>query len=331
MPRRRQRLHALGPIKRLPGENAAWICSSLTTRARTKVRVVFSLDRRAAPRPHRKCRAPDLALTPASPLPSTHGMCYERLGTDAEGTAYSLAGRRCTALANGTIDGHRRSLTFPTRRRRSSHAMGVRSRSKRRRRAAAASGGGADLISGLGDDVLVRVLELLPDTRHAVRTAALSRRWRGLWTRVPALRFNFAPATRRKLSGAERFPSFVNNGTGRRCKGAAGAAEARRFLSFVDNALARRAHTDAAAALEHLAISFPMDPSVAGQQAKQLAAQCIKASQEWIWYAMRSGVKSFVLELSVPLRDYRRQISREGDKHQEEGEAATYDGSQRAS
>jgi len=45
----------------------------------------------------------------------------------------------------------------------------------------------------------------------------------------------------------------------------------------------------AAAALEHLAISFAMDPSFAGQQAKQLAAQCIKASQEWIWYAMRSG------------------------------------------
>jgi hypothetical protein len=48
---------------------------------------------------------------------------------------------------------------------------------------------GADLISCLGEDVLVRVLELLPDARDAVRTDALSRRWRGLWTHLPALRF----------------------------------------------------------------------------------------------------------------------------------------------
>ncbi|KAL6650761.1 hypothetical protein ACP70R_009686 [Stipagrostis hirtigluma subsp. patula] len=58
--------------------------------------------------------------------------------------------------------------------------MGERSRSKRRR--------AADQISALGDDVLLRVLELLPDARDAVRMGALSRRWCGLWKRVPALR-----------------------------------------------------------------------------------------------------------------------------------------------
>jgi hypothetical protein len=55
--------------------------------------------------------------------------------------------------------------------------MGVRSRSKRRR---GVSAGDADRISGLGDDVLVRILELLPDGGDVVRTGALSRRWRGL-------------------------------------------------------------------------------------------------------------------------------------------------------
>ena len=44
------------------------------------------------------------------------------------------------------------------------NTMGVRSRSKRRR---AASAGGTDLIGGLGDAVLVRILELLPDAGDA--------------------------------------------------------------------------------------------------------------------------------------------------------------------
>ncbi|CAO2036505.1 unnamed protein product [Urochloa humidicola] len=70
----------------------------------------------------------------------------------------------------------------------------------------AATGGGIDdVISGLGDDVLVRILELLPDARDAVRTGALSRRWRGLWTRVPALHFWSAG------DGSHRYVAFVND------------------------------------------------------------------------------------------------------------------------
>ncbi|CAL5069965.1 unnamed protein product [Urochloa decumbens] len=63
--------------------------------------------------------------------------------------------------------------------------MGVCRTSKR-----ATPSAGADLISGLDDDVLLHILELLPDTVFAVRTGALSRRWRGLWTRLPTLRFD---------------------------------------------------------------------------------------------------------------------------------------------
>ncbi|TVU15730.1 hypothetical protein EJB05_39268, partial [Eragrostis curvula] len=59
----------------------------------------------------------------------------------------------------------------------------------------------ADLISDLGDDVLLRILALLPDAGDAVRTGALSRRWRGLWTRVPALRFAMETEFSDLLSG----------------------------------------------------------------------------------------------------------------------------------
>jgi hypothetical protein len=51
------------------------------------------------------------------------------------------------------------------------------------------SGGGADLISALPDDVIIQVLVRLPCAGVAVRTSLISRRWRGLWTRLPDLIF----------------------------------------------------------------------------------------------------------------------------------------------
>ncbi|XP_066347420.1 putative FBD-associated F-box protein At5g56400 [Miscanthus floridulus] len=132
--------------------------------------------------------------------------------------------------------------------------MGVRSRSKRRR---GTSAGGADRISGLGDDVLVRILELLPDEGDAVRTGALSRRWRGLWTRVNSLTFD---SSRRRLKSA---------------------SSDKRFLDFVHNALVQCAKTDAA--LEHLAISFAIMSPADDQAAKPLVLRSTNAAQEWIW------------------------------------------------
>ncbi|RLN13229.1 hypothetical protein C2845_PM09G03790 [Panicum miliaceum] len=59
-----------------------------------------------------------------------------------------------------------------------------------------AAAGEADRISGLDDDVLLGVLGMVADVRDAARTAALSRRWVGLWTRAPALRFASRPVPR---------------------------------------------------------------------------------------------------------------------------------------
>ncbi|CAM0871131.1 unnamed protein product [Alopecurus aequalis] len=50
-------------------------------------------------------------------------------------------------------------------------------------------GGGADLISALPDDVIIQILVRLHCARAAAGTGILSRRWRGLWTRLPDLVF----------------------------------------------------------------------------------------------------------------------------------------------
>ncbi|XBH88188.1 hypothetical protein VPH35_075495 [Triticum aestivum] len=47
--------------------------------------------------------------------------------------------------------------------------------------------GPADLISPLPEDLLLQVLERLGCAGEAARTSLLSRRWRGLWTRLPSL------------------------------------------------------------------------------------------------------------------------------------------------
>ncbi|KAL6639244.1 hypothetical protein ACP70R_022974 [Stipagrostis hirtigluma subsp. patula] len=50
---------------------------------------------------------------------------------------------------------------------------------------------GADLISALPDDMLLEVLTRLGCARAATHTSLLSRRWRGLWTRLPRLTFHY--------------------------------------------------------------------------------------------------------------------------------------------
>ncbi|KAF8669212.1 hypothetical protein HU200_051542 [Digitaria exilis] len=49
---------------------------------------------------------------------------------------------------------------------------------------------GADRISALPDELIQGILAWLPSTGAAARTSALSRRWRRVWTNVPALTFH---------------------------------------------------------------------------------------------------------------------------------------------
>jgi len=161
--------------------------------------------------------------------------------------------------------------------------MGVRSRSKSitlPRAGGGGGGGGADLISELSDDLLVRVLEVLPDARDAVRTHALSRRWRALWTRVAALRFD---------SNRWRREFREPGGPGR-------------FVAFVDHALALRA-AEKEPALEHLEISFDLSvhEEEASSDPEQLVPPSTEAAQRWIRYAMQHEVKSLTFKVDLPL------------------------------
>ncbi|TVU39512.1 hypothetical protein EJB05_12935, partial [Eragrostis curvula] len=66
----------------------------------------------------------------------------------------------------------------------------------------AAAGASRDLISTLHDDLLLTILLRVP-TIEAIRTCALSHRWRALWTRLPELTFNDKDAGIQRLGFAD--------------------------------------------------------------------------------------------------------------------------------
>ncbi|KAL6651374.1 hypothetical protein ACP70R_010299 [Stipagrostis hirtigluma subsp. patula] len=156
-----------------------------------------------------------------------------------------------------------------------SSMMAVSTKAAEGRSLAPSAAGGVDLISALCDDVLVRILELLPDVRDAARTDALSRRWRGLWTRMRALRLvaigrNFRPAI----------------GT-------------RRLIAFVNKRLSQRARM--VASLDHLQISLVVEPPRPRKRGQHLVPPAVEAVQAWIRHAVQQAVKSFELHLRLPL------------------------------
>ncbi|KAL6650759.1 hypothetical protein ACP70R_009684 [Stipagrostis hirtigluma subsp. patula] len=158
-----------------------------------------------------------------------------------------------------------------------SSMMAVSTKAAEGRSLAPYAGGGVDLISALCDDVLVRILELLPDVRDAARTDALSRRWRGLWTRMRALRLvaigrNFRPAI----------------GT-------------RRLIAFVNKRLSQRARM--VASLDHLQISLVVEPPRPRKCGQHLVPPAVEAAQAWIRHAVQQAVKSFELHLRLPYFD----------------------------
>ncbi|CAD6343014.1 unnamed protein product [Miscanthus lutarioriparius] len=164
--------------------------------------------------------------------------------------------------------------------------------------------GDVDLISGLDEDVLLRVLELVGDTRDALRTCVLSRRWLSLSKRIPKLRFAscWPAASTAACSAAlkRQYVSCVNDILAERCDAsdepdyyypvssfrdvldqrdhspavsmAADIATKRcaaleQFVSCVNDILARRAQSDCA--IESLVISYTTGSDTATNRANK--------------------------------------------------------------
>lgn len=109
-------------------------------------------------------------------------------------------------------------------------------RNRKRARLTSSAGDVVDRISSLNDDVLLHVLELVGDVRDVVRTtSALSRRWRNLWKRVPAL--SFASRSVWEATVVEDYAALT------------------RYVSSVNDVLVLRSQS-AGCAIERLAISI---------------------------------------------------------------------------
>ncbi|TVU16983.1 hypothetical protein EJB05_32988, partial [Eragrostis curvula] len=136
---------------------------------------------------------------------------------------------------------------------------------------------GVDRISGLIDDVLLKILSLLPSAADAVRTGALSRRWRDLWTRAPGLRLSF------DVPGGKRF-----------------AEESSRTMAIIDSVLERHA----GAGIDDLEISFTYKHP-GGEGFGQIFIDGFHADiasrvNAWIQHGARRAAKSLVLMVALP-------------------------------
>ncbi|CAN6214984.1 unnamed protein product [Urochloa humidicola] len=149
---------------------------------------------------------------------------------------------------------------------------------------------GVDLISGLDDDVLLRILVLVGDASDAVRMGALSRRWLRLSTRVPALRFISRPvpssATGTELCAAmDEYASFVNNILDRRTTQSDCAVESLDILYKTTDSEYERTR------------DYRQMPEY---NMEQMMPASVHAAQGWIRYAFQHGVRSFALDLRLP-------------------------------
>ncbi|XP_066365596.1 FBD-associated F-box protein At5g38590-like [Miscanthus floridulus] len=156
-------------------------------------------------------------------------------------------------------------------------------------------GAGDDRLNALDDDLCELILRLAHlNVRELVHTSVLSKRWRGLWKRLPVLDF-FG------------WPEFKS------------AGEVQQYIAIVNDVLEQRAGATSEARINEVKIPLLMDayslhglqplrlwPAAAAAAARataeQLLTPAMEAAEAWIRYAMHHQVKGFQFNLRlVPL------------------------------
>uniref|UniRef100_A0A0E0RI37 F-box domain-containing protein n=1 Tax=Oryza rufipogon TaxID=4529 RepID=A0A0E0RI37_ORYRU len=149
-----------------------------------------------------------------------------------------------------------------------------------------------DLISELNDDVLLRILGLLPSARDVARTAVLSKRWRHLCGIAPCLRFDVSSsarchdAARRLIAGVDACLARRRGG------GAANAAD-------VDVLEISLVYTDTSESKHGTFKRVPVGKRFYFHDHRHEADVTPSLVDSWLRFAERHVKGSFVLE--VPL------------------------------
>ncbi|KAK8576396.1 hypothetical protein V6N13_090869 [Hibiscus sabdariffa] len=134
-----------------------------------------------------------------------------------------------------------------------------------------------DRISGLSDDVLVKILSFLPSEEAVLKTSFLSHRWKQLWESLP-VSFNFDGLIPVRYGAYAK--SFENSNDYRCMKGGDRKREICKFVGWVNHVLI--AHQGST--IDELRVRFYLDQDSWGYVDK------------WIEIAMKKKVKKLELD-----------------------------------
>ncbi|XP_078149571.1 F-box/LRR-repeat protein 25-like [Carex rostrata] len=137
------------------------------------------------------------------------------------------------------------------------------------------SRGSCDFISKLPDPILHHILGLL-NTKEAVQTCVLSKRWERLWTFLPSLNFSFG--------------NFGYDDDHHHHLYCFDHADAGRFVKFVNNLLLRREHLD----LDVFRLSCEL----------LMCFDYSEIERDWIHYAFEHNTRVLHLSLFDPVPPY---------------------------
>ncbi|KAL6643640.1 hypothetical protein ACP70R_018406 [Stipagrostis hirtigluma subsp. patula] len=166
---------------------------------------------------------------------------------------------------------------------------------------AAAVSGGVDLISGLQDDLLLRILSFLPAASEVARTSVLSTRWRHLWPSAFALRFSVG-----------RRPETYTEADG---------DDARRLVAAASAVLERRAGGGPDVEDVELSFLYGSEDNTYNTGPNYHAADITSERlAAWLLFAARRVTRRFVLAVPSPPKPTQEEAGEEAAAEEDEEE-----------